>query len=176
MVSNCFWSVVLMQVLFLLAYRRIDAFAMTFTPLAIGILFSFGVVLLGAQHSHAIDGDHGAMLAGLGIDYCIHYLSHYQTLRQIGLGPVDSADRTLREIGVPLVVAGLTSVHGFVAIAFAGIAALRDFALLGALGLGCSLIAAVTVLPAAAWGDRSPTRREVQRARAGREPPHRAAL
>jgi predicted RND superfamily exporter protein len=150
MISNTIWSIVLMQVLFLFSYRRLGAFALAFIPIGLAILLAFGTFSLFKTRITPLTAVCGAVMAGLGIDYCIHYLSHFQAaLASSGSDIRAACVKTVREIGLPLLAAGLTSVHGFVAVAFAGVAALRDFALLGALGLAWSMAAAVFFLPAA---------------------------
>ena len=62
----------------------------------------------------------------------------------------EAASKTLAEIGPALLAAWVTSVAGFVAIGWSSVKALRDFSILGTLGLTGSYIAAATVLPALA--------------------------
>jgi predicted RND superfamily exporter protein len=82
----------------------------------------------------------GAMLAGMAIDYALHFLSHYHQMGH----PDGVAARMIK----PLLAAFITTATTFAIIALSGVHALRDFALLGMMGLGFSLIASVTLLPA----------------------------
>jgi predicted RND superfamily exporter protein len=147
-IINIVSAVVLMQVLFLFSYRRLWSFPLAILPVALGILLSLGIFGLFGHRLTPLTAVIAAMLAGLGIDYSIHYLSHFDTVASQTPDPREAARRTLAEIGLPLFAAGLTSVHGFIAIAFSGATALRDFALLGAVGLACSLLASILILPA----------------------------
>jgi preprotein translocase subunit SecF len=90
----------------------------------------------------------GAILGGIGIDYSIFYLVHYLERRAAGDSTVAAAAATGRTIGGALVAAWVTSVVGFVAIVFASVPALRDFAIVGSLGLAGALLGAIFVLPA----------------------------
>src|SRR5207237_2190423 len=99
-----------------------------------------------------------AILAGMGSDYSIHYLSHYQGRRRGGATASETAEETGVHLGPALLAAWLTSVIGFLAVGGSRVTALRDFAILGGLGLAGSFVAAVAVLPALlALLDRSGT-------------------
>ncbi len=95
------------------------------------------------------------MLAGLGIDYCVHYLSHHEAERR-GV-PADSpaaaqrpvARRTVAAIGPAMLAACVTSLIGFGAVMSSSVRSLREFSMLGVMGLALALLASLTVLPAA---------------------------
>jgi len=144
MIRSVVISMVLLQVLFLVAYRNLWSFPVTFLPVAAGILAGFGLFAFYAQRMTPVTGAAGAILAGLGIDYCIHYISHYKSRRTNGDGPVDAA-RGGATLAPALGAACVTSLIGFGAIA---VPALRDFALVGAFGLGGAFLGALFVLPA----------------------------
>lgn len=150
MVASVAWSVVLMQAVFLLGYRHPLAFGLAFLPVAYGIFLAFGVHSLLTPGITPLTAVIGAVLAGLGIDYSIHYLSHHEAER----GVADGRDSSAAGAGVrltvwrPMVIACATSVVGFLAVAGSGIKALRDFAILGALGLLTALLATRWLLPA----------------------------
>jgi predicted RND superfamily exporter protein len=142
-------SVLCLAALFTLVFRRsIRLFAMTFTPVAVGVLYGFGVYALFSRNVTPLTGVIGAVLAGIGIDYSVFYLVHYLERRAAGALPVDAARHTISAIGGALLAAWVTSVVGFVAIVFASVRALRDFSIVGSLGLAGALLGAVFILPA----------------------------
>lgn len=140
-------SLLLLQCLFLMVYRRAGSFLLALAPVGVGVLCAFGVYALFDPTLTPITAVIGAMLTGLGVDYAIHYMSHYQTHRAAGLTASEAAAATLR-IGWPMIAACGTSLIGFGAIIISGVPALRGFAALGILGLTGTLIATFTVLPA----------------------------
>ena len=140
-------SIVLLQLLFLVAYRNLWSFPITFLPVAAGILVGFGLFAFYTQRMTPVTGASGAILAGLGIDYCIHYISHYKSRRTRGQGPLEAARRSAT-LAPALGAACITSLIGFGAIAASSVPALRDFALVGAFGLGGAFLGALFVLPA----------------------------
>ena len=148
-IASVIGSVVCLAGLFMLTFRRsFRLIAVTFTPVALGVLYGFGIYALFSRNVTPLTGVIGAVLAGVGIDYSVFYLVHYLERRTAGASPADAADATLHTIGGALVAAWVTSVVGFIAIVFASIRALRDFSIVGSLGLAGALFAAVFILPA----------------------------
>ena len=82
----------------------------------------------------------GGVLGGVGIDYPVHLMAHRRE-NETPLG-------TTRRMFAPLLIAWLTSAVGFAAVAWSPLRVLRDFALIGSLGLAGAWLATMTVLPA----------------------------
>ena len=89
----------------------------------------------------------GGVLAGMGIDYSVLYLTRFEALRLGGAVPQEAAERTIADIGSAIFAAFITSIAGFLAIGFSSVKALRDFSILGSLGLCGSFLAALAVGP-----------------------------
>lgn len=156
MIVSVICSILFLQALFIVAYRRpVRYFLLAFIPVAMGILFGFGVRSLLSPTISPMVAVVGAVLAGLGIDYTVLYLPHYHAARLAGLTSVEAVGRTTVKLGPALLAACITSVIGFLAIGWSSVPALRDFSHVGALGLAGALLAAVWVLPAMlVWLDR----------------------
>lgn len=148
MLTSDGWSIVFMQILFLIAYRSVFTFLLTILPCAIAILLAFGVYIPFSPHLSPLSAVIGAAVAGQGIDYCIHYMTHFEEDRRRGASPREAAEHTGRHIGPLLLAASGTAIIAFLAVLFSGVRALRDFAALGAIGLVFSLASALIVLPA----------------------------
>lgn len=149
MIGSTIGSVLLLQVLFLLAYRSpFKLFALAFGPVALGILLGFGLIGLISHHLTPLTAVLGAILAGMGIDYSIQYLSYYESRRTLGRTPEQAARDTAGQMSAAVLAAWATSVIGFLAIGCSTVLALREFALLGTLGLTGAFACAVMILPA----------------------------
>ena len=149
MISSISSSVICLQLLFVLAYRRpLRLMALAFAPVAVGVLWGFGAYSLVGASLTPLTAVIGAILAGLAIDYSIHLLTHYESERLAGHGPRQAAEQTLRTMAPALLAAWLTSVIGFLAIGSSRVPAIRDFAMVGSLGLAGACLAAVTFVPA----------------------------
>lgn len=149
MVANVTSSVILLQLLFVIAYRRpFRSFALAFGPVAIGVIWGIGLYVLGSPTITPLTAVVGGILAGMGIDYSVHYMSTYLARRSAGASAVEAATDTGRELIGPMFAAWLTSVIGFVAIASSTVPALRNFAIIGGVGLAGTFVATLGVLPA----------------------------
>jgi predicted RND superfamily exporter protein len=148
MISTVAGSVLCLQLLFLIAYRgAFKLFALAFGPIAMGLLLGFGVystLRLGLTPLTAVLG---GILAGMAIDYSIQYLSMYESRRDAGAPPRAAAETSALQITPAAFAAWATSVVGFIAIGDSSATALRDFSLLGTLGLAGAFLAAVALLP-----------------------------
>ncbi|MGA2229791.1 MAG: MMPL family transporter [Tepidisphaeraceae bacterium] len=142
-------SVLLLAAVFAAAYRRpIGMFLLAFTPVALGTLWGFGAYGVVLRDLSPVAAVIGGVLAGMGIDYSVLYLTCYQTLRFEGADAADAARRTAATIGSAIAAAFITSVAGFLAVGCSTITAMRDFAILGTMGLTGSFLAALWILPA----------------------------
>jgi uncharacterized protein len=148
MIFSITCSLIILQLLFWLIYRHPLCFPVVVAPVALGILTGFAIYALFSTHLAPLTAVTGAVLAGLGIDYSIHYLSHYESRRADGSDEKTAARQALIDIGPALTNACGTSLIGFLAITQSKVAALREFALVGAMGLAGALIATLLVLPA----------------------------
>jgi len=141
-------SVVLLYGLFVLFYRR------WLTPLLIGVVagvgmvVGFGVYAIGAPTVSPLATAVAALLAGLGVDYGIHFVSHFDEERARGHSSHDAASNAARMMALPITTNCFTSIFGFASLWPSPIEMLSDFATLGALGLVGAWLAAFTLLPA----------------------------
>jgi len=142
-------SVVLLLLLFIAAYSTpIPLFCLAFAPVAVGTFWGFGAYGFLRGQVSPIAAVIGGVLAGMGIDYSVLYLSRFEALRFNGATARAAAEQTAADIGGAIFAAFVTSVAGFLAIGFSSVKALRDFSILGTLGLCGCFIAALAVGPA----------------------------
>jgi len=140
-VIGCTASVVTLAGWFLLLYRRpVRMFMMAFIPVALGLIWGFGLYAVIWPTITPLAAVVGGALGGIGIDYSIYKLAHHRA----GQSPAV----TVRRLFAPSFAAWFTSVIGFAVIAFSPLRVLRDFALVGSLGLLGAWIGTLLVLPA----------------------------
>ena len=148
MIRSITGSLVLLGLLFLIVYRRASYFPLALTPVAVGAVLGFGLSSLYSTELTPLVAVIGAVLCGVAIDYAIHFLSHVSH----SPGPAETRhpaiEETIRHIAPAMILACATAVIGFLAVASSSVRALRQFALIGAAGLACSLFGSLTILPA----------------------------
>ncbi len=141
-------AVILLQVVFLIIYRRPIAPFLIGSVAAAGIIVGFGARSGFETQITPLTAVISAMLAGLGIDYGIHFFSHYQAHRADDTPTVDASRATAAAIGVPISATCITTMFGFLSLLLSSVRMLRDFAVLGVLGLTGCLASAMLLLPA----------------------------
>ncbi len=90
------------------------------------------------------------MLLILGVAYSVHIVSeYYDTLREDGkVSSRDAVEHTLSIVWLPELLAGLTTIAGFLSFTVSPLAALVEFGWLMVIGVFATMIAAVTLTPA----------------------------
>lgn len=141
-------SVGLLYGLFVLFYRRPVAPLLIGVVAAAGMILGFGAVALFSSRVSPLAAGVAALLAGLGVDYAIHFVAHFDSMRSRGVSPLDAAVGTAREMALPITTNCLTTIFGFASLWPSSIQMLTDFARLGAAGLIGCLLSTFTLLPA----------------------------
>ncbi|MCO6437622.1 MAG: MMPL family transporter [Phycisphaerae bacterium] len=141
-------SVVFLMTLFTVVYRNLWMLPLALAPVAAGIAVGFAVFTALGMTASPLTAVIGAILAGLGIDYCIHILSMYRGFRAGEASHEQAIRGALRHMVPAIVVAYGTTAIAFFAFSQSGVRALREFGWLGMLGLTGAVIATMLLLPA----------------------------
>jgi len=141
-------SVVALALFFLFWYRRFTTPIFMVVSAGLGILYAFGLYATVRPALTPLVTVMASMMAGLGVDYAIHFQSHHQSIMAAGVHTGVASIRTTRDLMPPLAAACITTILGFATVTLGHVRMLRDFAVLGCLGLFGSLISVMIVLPA----------------------------
>lgn len=140
-------SLVLVLLIVLLQFRGWRSLPLLFVPVTSGILWT----ILGLSFVHPrlnlISAFTLAVLAGIGIDFGVHLLTHYGSARRRGALPEQALGDTFAALGPSLLVAGGTTACGFFAL---GVASFRGFSEMGPIagvGVLLSLLASLLLFP-----------------------------
>jgi predicted RND superfamily exporter protein len=87
------------------------------------------------------------LLVTMGLAYCAHILSEFESLSR-ELPPQQRIALLLHEIAAPVVLTGLTTIAGLLALAIGALPATMEFAWLSALGVFYTVVLALTFVPA----------------------------
>jgi predicted RND superfamily exporter protein len=141
-------SVALLYMLFVIFYRRWMAALLIGWVAVVGILAGIGVFALFASAVSPLAAVIAALLAGLGVDYGIHFMSHYDACRAQGLDSASASIEAFRRMALPIVTNCFTSIFGFASLWPSDTQMLRDFAVMGASGLLGALASVFVLMPA----------------------------
>jgi len=139
---------VLVYLFLAVAFRRWLAPITIMLTAGTGVTVAFGVSTLFIHSLTPLTAVLASLLAGLGVEYAIHFRSYHDTIAATGVSSKQASVRAARHLAGPLTAVCLTSIFGFGAIDLSGVRMLRDFANLGCAGLVGAFLAAWLVLPA----------------------------
>jgi predicted exporter len=137
---------VVMGGLLWLAFGSLRALAVAALPVATGVLAGIAAVAIGFGHVHGMTLGFGSTLMGEAVDYAIYYLIQAQPTSASD-PPGNGWRRWLRESWPTVRLGLLTSLTGFVVLAFSGFPGLAQLGVFSISGLVAAAAAARWVLP-----------------------------
>ena len=124
------------------AFKRAVLVALTFLPLVAGVAGAVGVMSLLGVEFNLVSLSILPLVLGIGIDNGIHVVHRFLTH-----GDEDLVD-VFQHTGRGIVMTSLTTIVGFGALVFADYPGLVSSGIVAILGIGGTLVTAVTLLPA----------------------------
>lgn len=125
-----------------LTFRRFVLMLVTFVPLLVGVLVSVGLMAALGIQFNLVSLSMLPLIFGIGIDNGIHIVHRF-----LGHTKEDLAD-VFKHTGRGIVMTSLTTMVGFGAMTFADYPGLRSSGALAILGVGATLVTAITLVPA----------------------------
>jgi len=141
-------SSVLVLVLVLLQFRGVRSVFALLLPLGAAIVVTLGSLGYAGVSLNMISAFTLAVLAGIGIDFGLHLLTHYGELREAGDEPEAALEGALESLARSLLVAGTTTAAAFLALAAARFAGFSQMGWVASIGVVLSLVAFLTFFPA----------------------------
>jgi predicted RND superfamily exporter protein len=145
---TCAWaSFVLVLVLYLVFFRRVESVIIVGLPLLLTMIWtlSFAKAVFGSVN--ALTGICIALLIGLCVDFAVHIYHRYLEER-VKFEPEPSLKTALHETGPAVFSAAMTTVAAFLALRLSHMLGLQDLGMVSAVGLLIGLVSMFTVLPA----------------------------
>ena len=149
--SSFIISLIGVNLLFFLVFRQLRILFLMLLPLAMALIWTFGVLQLIFGHVNILTGAFAAVLLGLGIDFGIHLLNMYLEVGQSeeqssGLPPA------LAKSGRAILMGGLTTAAAFFALGVSSFRGFQELGIITGVGILACLTAMLVVLPALlAW-------------------------
>ncbi len=148
-------ALLLIAGLIMLFLRTLSDLLLTLAGLFISLMWIVGVEGWLGPDALGIIGPPNQLTAmvpiiviSLTVDYAIQIVSHYREQRHEGEPVVAAAQRGLRNVTIPLVLAAVTTIVSLLVSLFSPIGIIGDFGMVAGLGVGMTLIVMLTLLPA----------------------------
>lgn len=138
-------SALAVTLLLVLAFRGLRLPLVALASVAVGLLWTGGVLGVVSPGLSAVAMGFAAVLVGLGVDYGIHAVARFRQSRTAGLAPPEALRDTARRAGPAIVTSAMTTAGAFAALAFAHFRPLAEVGRIVPLGLLLILAAGVLV-------------------------------
>ncbi|MGB1580749.1 MAG: MMPL family transporter, partial [Nevskiales bacterium] len=131
----------------LLAFHSVRGVLLPALTISIALLWVFGLMAMLGRPLNLITTLVPPVIMTIGLAYCMHVLSEYYSEWQEGDNIDEHIYKLLDSVGLPLLVTGVTTAAGFMALALSPLSAIREFALLSAVGVLSTVALSLTFLP-----------------------------
>lgn len=141
-------ALVLVSVLFMWAFRTVLRPGLAAVCLGMSIAMTFGVAWLAVGHLNVLAMVFAVILVALGIDFAIHFYTHYRRGLELGYGPGRAIDYTYSAVGKALWLAGIATSAAFFSAYFTDFPGLSELGVIAGSGLLVCLACMFFVFPA----------------------------
>ena len=131
----------------LVYYRNAVKMVLPLVPTLIAVGLSSSVIYALGITMSPLTALSGPLIVATCTEFSVLLMARYFEERGGGLAPNEAIARASVRIGRPFTAAGLTTVAGFIALAFSGFPLLTDFGLVTAVSVSVALLSTLVVLP-----------------------------
>ena len=146
---NMLLSFVAVLALFVITFRMWTSPVVAMVVLAMSITVALGVNALVLGELTMMAMMFPIILLGMGVDYFIHILGEFTQRRGAGESIEDALRATLQKTGKGVLTGGLTTAMAFLALGLTSFKGFTDFGIAAGIGVLCTLLTSLMVLPAA---------------------------
>ncbi|MCB9726977.1 MAG: hypothetical protein H6744_06095 [Deltaproteobacteria bacterium] len=146
------FSMVGLVLFFLVLFRSLRLAALASLPIGVGMLSALAVCLLVFGSIHGLTLAFGASLIGVCIDYTVHFYCHHTLAPSPGGPPA-----TLARLWPGLRLGAVTTIAGFIGLAWSAFPGLREVAVFASVGIASALLATRWLVPPLCAPIQAPT-------------------
>lgn len=132
------------------SFRSVRGVLLPLLSVAIALLWTFGLAAWLGRPLNLVTILVPPLTTIVGLSYGVYVISEYYdaSARQPGARSRDLMAQVLREVWLPVTLAGLTTLIGFLSMLTSPMRAVREFAVLSLAGVSAALLAALSITPA----------------------------
>jgi uncharacterized protein len=136
-------------VLLYIAFRNVRAILVSFTTLAIGVVWSYGTMGYLGIALNTLNMTIVPLVMGIGIDYSIHMINEFVEHKSEGHSDAEAFRIAGTRSGLALLIASSTTVGGLVVLVFSPSLLIAQLGLVSSVALTVIYLLAITFIPAA---------------------------
>ncbi len=146
-IQNIISSIFIVFLFCAVVYRSFRIGALSIVPLTVATIFTFGVMgFLGIRLNMAT-AIITSVAVGVGVDFAIHYITHFREEIERGLNYHDATIATMTSSGKAIVFDGMSNILGFIVFIISDFVPVRDFGWLVSLNMLTVSIGTLLILP-----------------------------
>ena len=134
------------------AFRSVLGVVLPIVSVSLALVWTLGVMAWTGRSLNLVTAILPPLVVTVGFAYAMHVVAEFGA--KFAESPQDRAGRTrlagevVGEIGVSVLLAGVTTLAGFLSLSLSPIVAIRELALFAVLGIAFAVVSAITVTPA----------------------------
>jgi hopanoid biosynthesis associated RND transporter like protein HpnN len=117
----------------------------------LALAWSFGYITLAVGHLNILSAAFGVILIGLGMDFGIHYVARYVSIKKSIPASDEALEETAKSVGPGIVTGGVTTALAFFTVAFTDFTGVAELGIISGGGVLLCILAAMVVLPAVVY-------------------------
>lgn len=130
------------------SFRSVRGVVVPILTVAIGTVWTLGIMSIAGIPLSIMTTVVPTILIAVGSAYGIHIVNRFNFDTREQPDKDRAISSTIRHTGIAVLMAGLTTMAGFLSFLSSRIQVIREFGLFTAIGVGCSLLFALTFVPA----------------------------
>jgi predicted RND superfamily exporter protein len=135
-----------------LAFRSVIGVLVPLLTVVVSLVWTVGVLGWIEQPLNIVTSIVPPLILTVGFAYAIHVVSaYYDEIKEEPPGSIAERREVVRkgldEVSVPVIVTGMTTAAGFLALTLSPLGAVREFGLLSVLGVLCTMVVSLTLAP-----------------------------
>lgn len=140
-------AIVVIVILFL-SFKNLIGVVLPFIPVALSTIWTLGLMAILNIPLTIISNSIPVILTAVGSAYGIHVVNKFREDISV-VDPKEKSKLTLSRVGVAIILAGLTTIVGFLSFIFGSyLVMIKEFGIFTSLGVLFALIISITVIPA----------------------------
>ncbi|HFE53017.1 MAG TPA: hypothetical protein ENK07_06220, partial [Bacteroidetes bacterium] len=141
-------AALLIVLILYLAFRSSRGVVLPFTTVLVSTVWVFGFMGLTGIPLSLISAATPVLILAVGSAYGIHMLKRYEEESRVSLTSEQATVRALQTVGLPIALAAVTTLVGFLTLLSSQLVMIREFGLVTGLGVVFALLTATTFVPA----------------------------
>ena len=130
------------------SFRSIRSVAIPLLVVGLSLVWAFGFISLSGMAVTAVSFILPVLLLAIGIAYGIHILNHVNERTAAGDAKRDGLIHAMDQIHAPVLMTGLTTVAGFMALLTSFMPVMAEFGLAAGIGVAIAMILSLLLIPA----------------------------